>query len=202
MGQPQGSDCDARGALKQRAPSVSLNAHGQSTPDRPTDTHAEPPGLRPYPQYSAVTSAESVPACGDGPRESGLSRSVLIVEDDTDIRETLSEVLYVAGYAVEAVASGPEAVVRLEKATYDAIVSDVRMPAMTGIDLYRWLQQNHGKLVTRFVLITGGSLDVIEEAFIAEQFIPVLAKPFSPSDVRRVVALACGGPVATAEPRP
>lgn len=146
-----------------------------------------------------MTPAPSSPTFAEGTREVGSSRTVLIVEDDGDIRETLAEILEYAGYTVETVASGREAVLRLEHAAYDAIVSDLRMPGMTGVELFRWLQREREALVARFVLITGDNLDNMQDAFLAENLIPVLAKPFTPSDVRRIVAAVTGGPGAAAQ---
>jgi len=136
----------------------------------------------------------------EGTRGPGSARSVLIVDDDSDIRETLAEILEYAGYSVETVASGEDAIARLEHAAYDAIVSDLRMPGMTGVELFRWLQRNHAALVARFVLVTGDNLDSMQDSFLSENLVPVLAKPFAPSDVRRIVAVVTGGPAATAEP--
>lgn len=146
-----------------------------------------------------MTPGPSSPSSEDT-RGGGSARSVLIVEDDGDIRETLAEILEYAGYSVETVANGREAIARLEHVAYDAIVSDLRMPVMTGVELFRWLQRDRVALVARFVLITGDNLDIMEDAFLAENLVPVLAKPFAPADVRRIVAAVTGGPTATAEP--
>jgi CheY-like chemotaxis protein len=138
--------------------------------------------------------AASVPSRPDEGRPRDIARSVLVVEDEVDIRETLAEILEVAGYDVDAVASGTEAIAQLERRAYDVIVSDLRMPGMNGMDLFRRVREDHGALSGRFVLVTGDRLDGMLQAFLAESLVPVLAKPFAPSDVRRIVADVSGGP--------
>lgn len=144
--------------------------------------------------------ATSAPSWPDGERRGDIARAVLIVEDQIDIRETLAEILEVAGYEVDAVASGAEAIARLEHRAFDAIVSDLRMPGMSGIDLFRRVRRDHATLAGRFILVTGDRLDENLQSLLSESLVPVLAKPFTPADVRRMVAAVTGGPAATAEP--
>jgi CheY-like chemotaxis protein len=59
-------------------------------------------------------------------------KRVLVVDDDADIRETLSEVLSIAGYDVTPAANGREALERLRAAPHDLVVLDLMMPVMTG----------------------------------------------------------------------
>jgi CheY-like chemotaxis protein len=118
---------------------------------------------------------------------------VLVVEDEVDIRETLAEILEFAGYEVETAESGLAAMACLGRHAYDAIVSDVRMPGMNGMDLFRLILREDAALAARFVLVTGDNLDAAVQAFLAETAVPVIAKPFAPSDVRRVVAAVAKG---------
>jgi len=62
------------------------------------------------------------------PRE----RHVLVVDDDADIRETLADVLEVAGFVVTLAANGREALERLRARPFDLVVLDLMMPVMTG----------------------------------------------------------------------
>lgn len=128
----------------------------------------------------------------DRDRQADITRSILVVEDEIDIRETLTEILEVAGYHVDAVASGTEAFVRLERRAYDAIVSDLRMPGMNGMELFRRLRLDHAALSERFILVTGDRVDGNLQSFLAESLVPVLEKPFTPAEVRRIVAAVSG----------
>lgn len=63
--------------------------------------------------------------------------AVLVVEDDPDIREVISAVLQVEGYAVSAASNGAEALARLEDAPVDLLLTDLMMPVMDGWSLVR-----------------------------------------------------------------
>lgn len=127
-------------------------------------------------------------------RPADAARAVLVVDDEVDVRETLSEILEIAGYDVDSVATGAEAIARLERRDYDAILSDLRMPGMSGAELFRRLCRDHAALSERFVLVTGDRLVDDLQSFLAETLVPVLAKPFTPADVRRIVAAVSGKP--------
>ncbi len=63
--------------------------------------------------------------------------SVLIVDDEPAIRQVLSAAIGKAGYPVDTAASAAEALAKLEKTPYDAVLSDVFMPVMDGIELLK-----------------------------------------------------------------
>jgi len=62
---------------------------------------------------------------------------VLLVEDDDDNRELMSEVLEAAGYRVTSAASGAEGLRQLAGRPVDVVVTDVGMPGMGGLELAR-----------------------------------------------------------------
>ena len=63
-------------------------------------------------------------------------RTVLLVEDENDLRMLVGEALRMMGYRVTPAADGPQAVAAMEQARFDFVVSDVSMPGgMSGIDL-------------------------------------------------------------------
>jgi CheY-like chemotaxis protein/anti-sigma regulatory factor (Ser/Thr protein kinase) len=63
--------------------------------------------------------------------------TVLVIEDDPKDRERLVATLYDAGYSVEAVGSGAQALERCAARTYDAITLDLLLPDMSGLDVLR-----------------------------------------------------------------
>jgi len=60
---------------------------------------------------------------------------ILVVEDDRNSREAFVELLGGEGHEVDACARADAALARLEKATYDVLLTDLVMPGMTGLDL-------------------------------------------------------------------
>jgi two-component system OmpR family response regulator len=67
---------------------------------------------------------------------------VLVAEDDLGLREILVQGLEDAGYQVDAVARGDDAVQQLKFYEYDVAVLDWRMPGISGIDVVAWARQN------------------------------------------------------------
>ena len=105
---------------------------------------------------------------------------ILVVEDDPDVRDTVSEMLCLGGFTAKSVSSGEAALAALsDEGSYRLVISDVIMPSMSGFDLARAMAE--GTYDTPIVLISGyargdGS---IEE----EQSIPRITKPFSMAEL-------------------
>ena len=62
---------------------------------------------------------------------------VLVAEDDSDLRNAVREALLMKGFVVNSASDGAKAAVLAALEEYDVIISDVRMPGMSGIDLAR-----------------------------------------------------------------
>jgi putative two-component system response regulator len=67
--------------------------------------------------------------------EVAVSATILVVEDDPDVRSVITEGLLSLGYAVRTAASAEDALIALEKAPPDLVLTDVHMGAMSGVDL-------------------------------------------------------------------
>jgi two-component system chemotaxis response regulator CheY len=72
-------------------------------------------------------------------QEQGAARRVLVVDDDPDILEALSEILEVEGYQVQRARNGREALQRLEQELPDLVLLDLMMPVMDGWEFARSL---------------------------------------------------------------
>lgn len=64
-----------------------------------------------------------------------MSRRILIVEDDDAQRDVIADILSASGFDVRACASGSEALERLGSESFDAMITDMRMPEMTGLEV-------------------------------------------------------------------
>jgi PAS domain S-box-containing protein len=127
--------------------------------------------------------ADAAPAM----RSSGHARSILIVDDESEIRDTLTEILADPRHRVIAVASGREALQRIAAERYDVIFTDIRMPDMDGRALYRKIEERWPGQAGRVVFVTGDTLTACLREFVNESGRPVIEKPFLPGDVRKVV---------------
>ena len=106
---------------------------------------------------------------------------LLVVDDEESMRHVLLLLLQQKGYAVRAVASGEEALRELEARSYDAVITDVRMPRMSGIELVE-----KGRALAPetafFVMSAYGSEELAIEALKAGAA-DYVSKPFKPDEL-------------------
>jgi DNA-binding NtrC family response regulator len=69
---------------------------------------------------------------------------VLVVDDDADARELIAQVLAQAGYDVDDAADGFGALAKVSHYRPDLVLTDLRMPGMTGVDLAQRIHRIHG----------------------------------------------------------
>lgn len=96
---------------------------------------------------------------------------VLIVDDEQDIRFMARLNLEQHGWTVDEAASGPEALERCEVQRYEALVLDMRMPRMTGMEMARELRARGDE--TPIVLFSAFLEPEIEQRARAAGFVPV-----------------------------
>jgi PAS domain S-box-containing protein len=140
---------------------------------------------------NAVTAASADP--GQTSSVSDTRRTILVVDDEAEIRDTLSEILTSECHRVVAVGSGREALERMAEEEYDVILTDMRMPDLDGRALYRQIEERWPDQAGRVVFVTGDTLASALREFVFASGRPVIEKPFVPSDVRRVVAELVAG---------
>jgi len=100
---------------------------------------------------------------------------VLVIDDDDAVRTSLNAVLETAGYNVTSAASGEEGLSLLEKAVFDIVLCDFRLPGLSGLDV---LEQSGGRVP--FILMTAfGASDIAMEAFKKGVF-DYISKPIAP----------------------
>lgn len=113
-------------------------------------------------------------------------RRVLVVEDEPLIAQLLTEMLAADGHEVDTVATGRQALGKIEAHAYDLIVSDLRMPELDGPGLYRALESRHRELLNRIVFVTGSALDPGNDEFLERTRVPWLGKPFTIRDLHQI----------------
>jgi CheY-like chemotaxis protein len=75
-----------------------------------------------------------------------MRKRILVVDDDPDILSILGDRLHLYGYAVETAGDGCEALAALELSTYDAMLLDVDMPKVDGLEVLRQLRMNNQQM--------------------------------------------------------
>lgn len=113
------------------------------------------------------------------------SASVLIVDDEKNIRLTLSIALEQLGISVDTASTGTEALEKLAEKSYKVILLDLRLPDLDGMEILRHLAEMRPEI--KVIVITAyGSIDLAVEAMKlgAVDFLP---KPFDTTAVREMV---------------
>jgi len=124
--------------------------------------------------------------------ESVRAGTVLLVEDDPDVRSTTRSILEMIGYNVMEASNGAAAleIVSAEQGL-DLVISDVVMPGgISGIDLARDLSQRQSS--PRVLLISGYPDKVNSDIGDGKQEFTILAKPFSSSALREAIDVTLG----------
>ncbi len=118
------------------------------------------------------------------------TRTILVVDDEPGMRAALAEVLARGGFAVEQAASAEDGLARLEQGGIDLLVTDLRLPGMSGLDLLR--EAAKAGLETASILMT--AYGTVEDAVAAMKLgaFDFLAKPFSPADLLHLATRALG----------
>ena len=82
-----------------------------------------------------------------------MNENILVVDDDTELKKVLSSILSEAGYAVETVENGKQAIRVSEKKRFDLALIDIKLPDMEGTELLHRLKEKQPHIV--MIIITG-----------------------------------------------
>jgi signal transduction histidine kinase len=105
---------------------------------------------------------------------------ILVVEDEDVLRRLLQEVLRSQfGCRVDPAANGAEGLVRAMQEQYDLIVSDVRMPELSGVELFLRLREEQPSMARKFIFVSGHVGDEKFDQEIRRCNVPLIAKPFT-----------------------
>ncbi len=107
--------------------------------------------------------------------------NLLLVEDDTDLSETLQDWLLFQKHVVEAVYTGPEALEQMRFSTYDLVILDWQLPGMNGIDVLKSYREEGGKMPV--LMLTGRTEPKEIQALMAAGATDYMAKPFNLKDL-------------------
>ncbi len=81
-------------------------------------------------------------------------KKILVIEDDRIVRENITELLEISGYAVEAAANGMEGIAAARRQIPDLIVCDIKMPDLDGYGVLHVLRKNPDTATVPFIFLT------------------------------------------------
>ena len=104
-------------------------------------------------------------------------KRILLIDDYAPFAASLRIALS-SDHDVEVLCSGAEALARLRDPWFDAVLCDVVMPGISGIELFQRVRAASPHLADRFVFLTAGAISEEATAFLAQTGNPIVYKPF------------------------
>ena len=118
-------------------------------------------------------------------------RNILVVDDEPGMRAMVAANLEIEGFAVTEAESGDRALEAAKSNNFDLVLTDIRMPGMNGVELFRSLRQLGMQMPV--VLMTGFAVEELVKGALEEGVFTVLAKPFDVGHAIRTVSSAVPG---------
>jgi DNA-binding NtrC family response regulator len=106
---------------------------------------------------------------------------VLVIDDERSVRMALTRYFERGGWEVRQAEDGSEALELLadpEASAYQVVITDLRMPGRTGVEVHDWLAEHRPELFERLIVATGDVASPSIREFIRRTTRPVLEKPF------------------------
>ena len=114
--------------------------------------------------------------------------SLIVVDDENVVRDSLGKWFEEEGYTVETATSGREALLKLPSQHWDLALLDIKMPGMDGLELHRKIREVDPEIIV--IIMTGyASVDTAVEA-LKDGAYDYITKPFDPDDLARLVRKA------------
>ena len=124
--------------------------------------------------------------------------TILVVDDESDVRDTLAELLVADGCDVAAAGSGEEALDLIRSRLFDAVIADLRMPGMDGLELLRQIKEHdpaievivmtaYQTVETAIEALKRGAYDYISKPINAVEFCHLVTRMMEQSRLRREV---------------
>jgi PAS domain S-box-containing protein len=131
-----------------------------------------PMNQAPLPEAAALP-----PVAGKKPAKAKQGK-ILVIDDEPVIRRLVKKILTPLGYTVDVSDDPGEFLDNLSAAAYDALLVDIRMPGISGVELYQRIREKAPAMTNKIVFITGDVIGPDIATFLLKNSLPYLAKPF------------------------
>lgn len=118
--------------------------------------------------------------------DTGPMGNILVIDDEEPVREILCDILELAGYRAQAVASGPEGLALLKEREYDLVITDLKMPEMNGWEVARAIKGHQQDLPV--VLVTAWGKELTRKQIRENAIAAVITKPFRSREITDAVS--------------
>jgi len=116
-----------------------------------------------------------------------MSRRILVVEDQEDLRAILRDFLSASGYAVIEAADGAESVAKAASERPELVLMDIQLPVLDGYDAMRQIKALPGLAAIPIIAVSSFAMKGNEEKARASGCDDYVTKPYSPVDLLRLV---------------
>jgi CheY-like chemotaxis protein len=136
-----------------------------------------------------LTPSGDLAQCASTPSaEAGRDRVVLVVDDEADLLQIVSDRLVAVGYRVLTASDGIEALARAREAEPGCIILDLKMPRLGGFEALPEIRRAAPR--ARVIVLTGSPNRPLREACRARGADEFVLKPFDPGELLRLTAQA------------
>jgi len=148
-----------------------------SKPGRGSTFTVRLPLLSDEPESKPETLAAEHPS---GPAVAG---NILVVDDEASVRAFVDKILQAQGHTVTMTDNPYQALREMESGSFDAIIIDMRMPGMSGKELYETLLGKNPEVAKRIIFITGDTSDHATQEFLKKEHLRCVSKPFTKEEL-------------------
>jgi heterodisulfide reductase subunit A2 len=119
-----------------------------------------------------------------------MGKTILVVDDEAIVRESIKDWLKDAGYDVSMADSGEQAIQLVQKQKFDFVVMDVRLPGKTGIATLQEIKSMYPAL--KSVVIPAYPSERLADEAKRQGAVDYLVKPVNPEDLEKLIREAIG----------
>lgn len=119
-----------------------------------------------------------------------MAQKILIVEDDPDVRDLLSTMMMLKGWDTDTAEDGRQALDAMKSNVPDAVLCDVMMPEVDGLEVFQSMRANPQTMRVPFVFVTALSDPRITEKLNVGLKCAFVRKPFTMEDLERALIQA------------
>jgi DNA-binding response OmpR family regulator len=124
---------------------------------------------------------------GGAPPPAGARPRILLVDDDPLITQLITDMLGLDGLDVDSAPNGIAALDKVQRRRYDLILTDLHMPELDGISLYRELGRRQAHPQHKVIFLTGTTESSEALRIVKETGAPLLKKPFNLAELLSLV---------------
>lgn len=119
-----------------------------------------------------------------------MKKRVLVIEDEEDLREVIKDLLEILGVDIDLAVDGIEGIEQQKKNSYDLVISDLRMPRCSGLEVLKWMRSQN--IQTPIIFQTGHGYANLTKDVGDSSILAILEKPWDHEVLMNLVTKALG----------